>query len=102
MTKRQTKAQRKRLQKDALLQRIIDIYSGANGGVVDEFESCFPVVLAKALPVMRETFGTKGSYIWSLHNLEEFETPSSACDYLFERGYRADKRFEGEAEGGAS
>lgn len=93
-TKRKTKAQREAEQKAALLQRITDVYSGAVGDAWDSEAGNFAdaAVLSSVMPAMRKIFGeqnTENEWMWSLHNLDHYEHPESATDFLFRAGIRA-------------
>ena len=94
--KRKTKAQREAEAKDALQQRIQDIYSGACGRRCsdgDDWPSLEEV--ARVIPAIRETFGepVKDWLGWRAHNLGKFESVGAATEYLFDHGFRADEQW---------
>lgn len=93
-TKRKTKAQREVEQKAALLQRITDVYSGAVGDAWDSEAGNFAdaEVLARVMPALSKIFGPQNDeneWMWSLHNLGNYEQPEDACEFLFRAGIRA-------------
>lgn len=96
--KRKTKAEREQEQKDALLQRISDIYSGACGAAMDDPETAFPTIadLSRVIPAVRELFGQPCDdwWGWRAVALGDWETPEKAVEFLFENGFRADSRWE--------
>ena len=92
-TKRKTKAQREAELKAALLQRLADIYSGAAGEkwVYGE-QWATAELLTKIIWACKEIFGPQRPEIdwpFNTHSIEYFDTPESACEHLFEAGYRA-------------
>ena len=96
MAKRKTQAQREQEQRDALQQRIADIYAGACGRVVSEDED-WPGIedVGRIIPAVREVFGEpfKDWFGYQPHNLGRWQTVVSATDFLFEYGFRADKEW---------
>ena len=101
-TKRRSAKQREAEKREALLQRIQDIYSGACGRAMDEQDDCYasPSELSRVVPALQECFGTnqKKAFIWSPHNLEHFENPFSATDFLFRHDFRADEVWMSDKE----
>lgn len=90
--KRKTKAQRIAAQKKALYQRVYDIACGACGRVLDNDDDNWLTSeeLARFIPVLQQNFGADDmTFLWSLHNLGHFETPTTAADFLYEYGVRA-------------
>ena len=90
--KRKTKAQREQEQRNALLIRIKDIYSGAMGYECGKDEWATAEVLSRVIPVMKSIFSKQieeRTYIWEPHNLNEFDNPDTATDFLFKYGFRA-------------
>ena len=80
MTKRKTKAQREQEKKDALLQRIVDIYSGAAGDDASCTDwSAWPEVLARVIPAVRDRFGQPWGhwYGYQAHCLDRWGTSGS-------------------------
>lgn len=88
--KRKTKAQREQEQRAALLRRVTDIYSGAQGAVWDNDDFVTAEILGQVIPVLRELFGTENTeYLFSLHCLRYFDSAASATNHLFSNGVRA-------------
>ena len=95
MAKRKTKCERIEGEKAALRQRVTDMLSGANGGVVEIDEGCvYADTLSRWLCAIRETLLTQeqrdehpGLMIPAC--LGNFETPEKAADFLYRRGVRA-------------
>lgn len=90
--KRKTKEQREAEQRAALLQRITDVYSGAVGQVwaVDDWANA--EILSTVIPALQGMFGKQVNgtdYAFQNHCLKYFDTPQSACDHLFDLGFRA-------------
>lgn len=92
MAKRKTRAQREAEQRDALHQRIADIFAGACGRVMDvDYESASLEEIVNIVNAIRETFGEpiKDWCGWGLRTLPRFETVEAAVEHLFENGFRA-------------
>lgn len=94
MTKRKTKEQREADERAALLQRITDIYSGANGGVWTEDEFAYAELLSRVVPVLRKLFlceemGRMNAHCFEPHCLNYYDTPKAATEFLFDKGVRA-------------
>ena len=98
--KRKSKAQREKEARAALLQRITDIYSGALGLEWTDEEFATSDTLSRIAPALREIFGpqvTMGAsadgepvkWPWEPHNLDHFEDPETATEFLFDGGFRA-------------
>lgn len=88
--KKLTKEQRIQKEKDALRQRITDVYAGANSGIPNDDFFATAAVLSKVVPVLKEMFNREGrDFLWQLWNLEYYDNVESATDFLFERGVRA-------------
>lgn len=91
--KRKTKIQREAEQHAALLQRVTDIYSGAQGqswhNDDDNFASAD--ILSKVVPVIEQIFGPQSEFVWfwSASVIHYFDRPSTATDFLFKEGFRA-------------
>lgn len=95
------KESREQAERSALLQRIEDIWTGANGGCPpsgDDFANAS--LLATFVVGCQRTFDPKKQerWAWEIHNLNHYDTPQSTADFLYERGVRADlshlKRWE--------
>lgn len=104
MAKRKTKAQREREKYEALWQRVYDVVCGACGRAFDEdidTETCEWLSLEEAsrvIPALRALFAVEdfegstcpgNEWLFSLHNLDHFDSPGSITDYFFEHGVRA-------------
>jgi hypothetical protein len=91
--KRKTKSQREAEQKAALLQRITDVYSGALGDLWDDENNWASAEqLSKVIPALQKMFGSQredNGWCWNMRCIEYFDTPTSACDHLYENGFRA-------------
>ena len=88
--KRKTKAQREQAQKSALLIRIADIYSGAQGSAWGDDDFASAEILGQVIPVLKDLFGTDtNQYLFSPHCLRYFDSAASATDHLFGSGVRA-------------
>lgn len=85
--KRKTKAETQA----ALLQRLKDIFAGSAGYILDiDGDTAGPEQLERILPVCKDIFKLDSdSYLLSLSNLGKWESPQSACDFLFDAGVRA-------------
>lgn len=93
-TKRKTKSQREAEQKAALLQRVHDVYSGAQGSQWNtEINGDFATaeILQDVLCTLQQIFGKQRGYdyYWNIHHLSHFDTPEKAADFLFGEGFRA-------------
>lgn len=88
--KRKTKVQKEAAEKAALLQRLRDIYSGAQGQEWSEDDFATAEILSRVLPVIRETFALDEK-LWILghHTLTYFDRPESAVERLYAEGVRA-------------
>ena len=93
MPRRKTKDQREAEARRALGQRLLDMYCGANHGQMGADDEVFADVLAVVVPLIRDTFGEPETdwYGFKVHCVDKFASPQRACDFLFERGFRADK-----------
>jgi hypothetical protein len=89
--KRKTKAQREAAQIAALQQRLIDIYSGAQGNLWSEDDFATAEVLSRVLPVVEKELGPQQEHQHSfgIWNLDHFDNPEKAAEFLFGNGYRA-------------
>lgn len=89
--KRLTKAQREAQQKKALLQRITDVYSGAQGQAWGQDDFANAEILANAIHALKGMFGDQvgWKHIWECHCIDRFDTPKTATDFLFGVGIRA-------------
>jgi hypothetical protein len=77
-------------QKEALLQRVQDVYSGATGAAWIEEEGFIDATaLCRVMMALRDMFGT-GTDDWrfGVHVLDSFETPDTATDFLYRQGVR--------------
>ena len=103
MVKRKTKAQREQEAKDALLQRITDIYSGACGRDMSADDDAYPTIeeMSRVIPAVRDVFGEPlpDWWGWKAHCLNRWETPKGAAEWLFEHEFRADERWEEATDG---
>jgi hypothetical protein len=99
MAKRKTKQQREKEAKDALLQRVADLASGACGRNMEVEDDFFvPEDLALLITAIRERlnlpkFGENNpeSYIvQNPYNLRHFTDVYTLTNFLFEQGVRAD------------
>lgn len=90
-TKRKPKAIKEAEEKEALRQRIEDVYAGACGEVVDTDDFFLTLEAAsRAITALKKIFGEEGrDYMWESHCLDRFETVDSATDFLFTNGVRA-------------
>jgi hypothetical protein len=90
MAKRKSKQSREADQKAALLQRVTDIYSGAQGQEWSEDDFATAEILSRVLPVIRKTFALDEK-IWILghHALVYFDRPETAAERLYAEGVRA-------------
>lgn len=88
---RKTKAQRAAEQRAALLQRITDIYSGAQGQCWGDDFVAGTDELSRIMPALEDVFGEQvdHSYLWLLSNLNHYNSPQDATDFLFAAGIRA-------------
>lgn len=92
--KRLTKEQKEQAQRDALRQRVDDIYLGATGDCWQEDNGepwpeqfmSFVMALRTAFQIpMNEEEGEPGNeHLWSLWNLDKMRTPEAATEFLFE------------------
>lgn len=95
MAKRKTKAERIEDEKTALRQRVVDMLSGANGGVIEIDEGCvYPDTLSRWLCAIRETLLTQEQRderpgLMNPAALGYFATAESAADFLYQHGVRA-------------
>ena len=79
-------------QKAALLQRITDVYSGAQGSAWDmECDFATAQILENAVNALNGLFSDSVDYeyMWEAHCLSHYDTPQSAMEFLFEVGIRA-------------
>lgn len=90
-TKRKPKAIKEAEEKEALRQRIEDVYAGACGEAVDTDDFFLTLEAAsRAITALKKIFGEEGrDYMWESHCLDRFETVDSATDFLFTNGVRA-------------
>lgn len=91
--KRKTKEQREAELRAALLQRITDVFSGALGDIW-ETDSNWATAeqLSNIIFALQKIFGKQienSDWCWNVHSIKYFDTPQSACDHLFEQGFRA-------------
>lgn len=79
------------MQKEALLRRITDVYSGAQGAVWSSDDFATAAILEKVVHVFKGMFkeGADYSYMWDCYCLSHYDTPESACEFLFRAGIRA-------------
>jgi hypothetical protein len=96
-TKRKTKEQRDAEAKAALRQRLDDIFLGATGDVWDESGEPWPEQFMAFVRAVNRVFCVPASaddphsgneYLWGLWNLENYRTPETAAEYLFENNVR--------------
>lgn len=87
MSKRKTEAQKKA----ALLQRVLDIYAGAEGGILIEDEMASVAVIRKVMGVVAAKWVTDDAHKFLVGhwNVDEYETPAKAADFLYRNGVRA-------------
>jgi hypothetical protein len=76
-------------EKDALLQRIGDIYAGAWGREITDEDFCTAADLALIIPALKARFGAPYDYVWSFHNIGNFNDPEAATEFLYRAGVRA-------------
>lgn len=91
-TKRRTKAQKEEAQKAALLQRVMDIYAGANGCPIDSEEPVFPSTVHKVMSIVNTLWvedNKDREYLVKHWNVDEYETPQKCMELLFSYGVRA-------------
>lgn len=88
LTTKQTKESE---QKAALLQRITDVYSGAQGQVWGGDDFATAQTLENAVHALEGIFGWQNDweYLWANHVLSNFDNPESATGFLFGNGIRA-------------
>ena len=92
MTKRQVA---EATAKVALLNRIRDVYVGAQGYEFDsENDYVTPGELGRIVPALQALFGVDtdehtNNYLWYPEFLEHFTSPEAATEWLFEAGVRA-------------
>jgi len=91
-----TKADKKRFAE--LLQRVMDVYSGAMGedaGVdgilagLSEAERILP-----ALKALFEEQRPQDSHLWAYFNMAHYASPKEATEFLFRNGIRAQAKVE--------
>jgi len=89
--KRETKQQREDRLRAALLQRLTDIYAGAQGCIWGDDDFANAEVLSRAARVIKDIFAEQKEYswYWEIGNIHYFDNPQAACDFLFEQGFRA-------------
>lgn len=88
--KRLTKAQKEEQAKDALKQRLSDIYSGAQGMEWGDDDFATAELLSNVVPAIMEVFGIdKTSWLVGPRVLNHFDNPASAAEFLFDQGVRA-------------
>ena len=93
MKKRLTKEQREEAAKNALLQRVQDIYSGACGRLWDSEDSVTATELSTIVPAIRAVFGIdENLFLVRPWNLDKYETPWTAAEFLFKYGIRHDTK----------
>lgn len=93
MAKQKLTAKQKKeaAEKAALLQRITDVYSGAQGSAWDTNDDFATAqILENAVHALEGIFGGDSwEYVWMNHCLSHYDTPQSACSFLYEHGVRA-------------
>jgi ribosomal protein S12 methylthiotransferase accessory factor YcaO len=90
--KRLTKQQKEDQQRAALLQRVTDVYSGAVGAVWADEDWATAQVLSRVIPALEGMFidpAANKSFLFRAHNIDRFDTPEAATNFLFEYGVRA-------------
>lgn len=90
-TKLTIKQKKEAAQKAALLQRITDIYSGAQGSAWGDGDFATASILENAIHALKGVFGdsTEWSYMWECHCIGRFDSPETACEFLYDAGIRA-------------
>lgn len=85
--KRKTEQQKK----DALLQRVMDIYAGAAGGVVTSGEAASVAAVQKVMGAVNDLWVSDDGlkHLIGYWNVDEYETPEKAVDFLYRNGVRA-------------
>lgn len=86
------KQQKEQKEKAALLQRVRDIYSGSYGREWLGEDFATAAQLSLIIPALNSIFGNQiqdTTFIWNPHNIERFDNPESATDFLFKYGFRA-------------
>jgi hypothetical protein len=73
------------------LQRVTDIYSGAQGLVWRDDFVAGTEELSRIMPALEDVFGEQvdATYMWTLANLHHYNSPQDATDFLFAAGIRA-------------
>ncbi len=92
MRKKTLKQQKEDAQKAALLQRITDVYSGAQGAEWDhDNDFATAEILGQVIPVFVTMFDhNEGlNYLFNVHSLRHFDNPKRAMEHLFSAGIRA-------------
>jgi hypothetical protein len=89
--KRMTKAQKEAAQKAALLQRLQDIYAGANSGWVSGEEWATAEVIERVMVAVRSTFldDKTDDFRIGCHVVGKYDTPEDAALFLYEHEVRA-------------
>jgi hypothetical protein len=88
--KRQSKAQKEAVEKAKLLQRVMDVYSGAMGGAWDTDQFATAEILSRVIPTLRELFNEQWKDL--LHSprcLRYYDTAETAAEFLYVQGVRA-------------
>jgi hypothetical protein len=86
MRKRKTEAEKKA----ALLQRVLDIYCGAAGGIVDPGESQLSEVISRVMNVVRLRWAVSDlDFMVKCFNVDQYDNPEKAADFLYRNGVRA-------------
>lgn len=70
----------------ALLQRITDVYSGAQGQKWDNDDFAIAELLSNVVPVLQQIFDPedKKDYVFGLHALDKFDNPEKAADWIYQ------------------